>query len=85
MVGNDGYYHNIPDNEVAHHAGDGHTEESIFGLIPSGVYTDEIKSEKAKIEIDEEGYYTINGIKSLIKSPTNDIGQILQTKYINSN
>ena len=83
VVGNDGYYHNIPDNEVAHHAGDGRTEESIFGLIPSGVYTDEIKSEKAKIEIDEEGYYTINGIKSLIKSPTNDIGQILQTKYIN--
>ena len=83
VVGNDGYYHNIPDNEVAHHAGDGRTEESIFGLIPSGVYTDEIKSEKAKIEIDEEGYYTINGIKSLIKSPTNDKGQILQTKYIN--
>ena len=83
VVGNDGYYHNIPDNEEAHHAGDGHSEGSIFGLIPSGVYTNEIKNEKAKIEIDEEGYYIINGIKSLIKSPTNDNGQILQTKYIN--
>ena len=83
VVGNDGYYHNIPDDEVAHHAGDGHSEQSIFGLIPSGVYTDEIKSKKTKIEIDEEGYYTINGIKSSIKSPTNDKGQILQTKYIN--
>ena len=83
VVGNDGYYHNIPDDEVAYHAGDGHSEQSIFGLIPSGVYTDEIKSKKTKIEIDEEGYYTINGIKSSIKSPTNDKGQILQTKYIN--
>ena len=83
VVGNDGYYHNIPDDEVAYHAGDGHSEQSIFGLIPSGVYTDEIKSKKPKIEIDEEGYYRINGIKSSIKSPTNDKGQILQTKYIN--
>ena len=83
VVGNDGYYHNIPDNELAYHAGDGHYEDSIFGLIPSGVFTNDIKSGKAKIEIDKEGYYTINDIRSLIKSPTKDNGEIPTTKDIN--
>ena len=83
VVGNDGYYHNIPDNEIAYHAGDGHYEDSIFGLISSGVYVQEIKSEKPKIEIDKEGYYTINNEKSKIKAPTNEEGQILTTEDIN--
>ena len=83
VIGNDGYYHNIPDNEIAYHAGDGHTEASIFGLIPSGVYTTELINKKPKIEIDEEGYYLINGVKSTIKAPTNDEGEILTTKDIN--
>ena len=82
VVGNDGYYHNIPDDEIAYHAGDGHTEESIFGLIESGVYTDKMTKEKPKIDIDKEGYYTINGIKSTILAPTKD-GQILTAEYIN--
>ena len=83
VVGNDGYYHMIPDNEVAFHAGDGHTEESIFGIIPSGVFVNEMKKEKPKIEIDEDGYYLINGVKSTIKSPTNEKGEILKTEDIN--
>ena len=83
VVGNDGYYHMIPDNEIAYHAGDGHTEDSIFGLISSGVYTNEYIKEKPNIEIDEEGYYLINGAKSTIKAPTNDKGEILTTKDIN--
>ena len=83
VVGNDGYYHNIPDDEVAYHAGDGHTEESLFGLVPSGVFTDENTNEKPKIEIDEEGYYTINGKKSKIKAPTDNNNTILTTDYIN--
>ena len=82
VVGNDGYYHNIPDDEIAYHAGDGHTEESAFGLIKSGVYTDSMTKEKPIIDIDKEGYYTINGEKSLILAPTKD-GQILTAKYIN--
>ncbi len=83
VVGNDGYYHMIPDNEIAFHAGDGHTEESIFGIIPSGVFINEMKGEKPKIEIDEEGYYLINDVKSTIKSPTNEKGEILKTEDIN--
>ena len=83
VVGNDGYYHNIPDNEIAYHAGDGHYNDSIFGVIPSGVYTNEIIKEKPKIEIDKEGYYLINGEKSEIKAPTNDEGKIMTTEDIN--
>ena len=87
VVGNDGYYHNIPDDEVAYHAGDGHTEESLFGLIPTGVYILQKKineNEKAKIEIDKEGYYTINGEKTKVKSPVNSTdNSILSKKDIN--
>ena len=89
VVGNDGYYHNIPDDEVAFHAGDGHfEEESLFGLIPSGVYIQQKKideNEKAKIEIDKKGYFTINGERSTIKAPTNitNNNTILTTKDIN--
>ena len=86
VVGNDGYYHNIPDDEMARHAGDGHSEESLFGVIPTGIYVDKEKinkDEKPKIEIDIEGYYTINGEKSKIKAPTNDKNEILTTKDIN--
>ena len=89
VVGNDGYYHNIPDDEVAFHAGDGHfEEESLFGLIPSGVYIQQKKIEenkKAKIEIDKKGYFTINGESSIIKAPTNitNNNTILTTKDIN--
>ena len=77
VVGNDGYYHMIPDNEIAYHAGDGHTEESIFGVIPSGVFIYELKNEKPKIEVNEEGYYLIDGKKSEIKAPTNVKGEIV--------
>ena len=76
VVGNDGYYHMIPDNEIAFHAGDGHTEESIFGVLPSGIFTHEYAKEKPKIEVNEEGYYLINGEKSKIKAPTNEQGEI---------
>ena len=77
VVGNDGYYHMIPDNEIAFHAGDGHTEESIFGVLPSGIFTHEYTKEKPKIEVNEEGYYLIDGKKSEIKAPTNVKGEIV--------
>ena len=38
VVGEDGIFHNIPDDEEAYHAGDGHEESSIFGLNKTGVY-----------------------------------------------
>ena len=87
VVGNDGYYHNIPDDETAYHAGDGHSEESIFGLISTGVYIEAKKiaeNEKAKIEIDKEGYFTIDGQKTKVRAPLNSTdNSILSTKDIN--
>ena len=87
VVGNDGYFHNIPDDEVAYHAGDGHSEESLFGLRASGVIIEQkkIQKNKTKIEINKEGYFTINGKSSKIRAPTNSTnnGKILTTKDIN--
>ena len=88
VVGNDGYYHNIPDDEVAHHAGDGHSEEeSLFGLIPTGVYlkSNQIRAnEKANVEVDSEGYFTIDGERTKVKAPLNSTDNtILTTKDIN--
>ena len=77
VVGNDGYFHMIPDNEIAYHAGDGHTEASIFGVIPSGVFTNKLNNKKPIISVSEEGYYLINGEKSTIKAPTNEQGEIM--------
>ena len=77
VIGNDGYFHMIPDNEIAYHAGDGHTEASIFGTIASGVFTHEIKNKKPIIKVSEDGYFLINGEKSTIKAPTDDKGGII--------
>lgn len=88
VVGNDGYYHNIPDNELAFHAGDGHSEESLFEISPSSVYTDESKYKnkyKPHIGINKEGFYTLDEVPSKIKAPTNSTNndKILFTEDIN--
>ncbi len=63
VVGNDGIYHNIPDNEVAYHAGD--TTQFDYNLYNSGVKI----SDKFELGIDSESYYTINGQRTLVKAP----------------
>lgn len=85
VVGNDGYYHNIPDDEMARHAGDGHSEESIFGLIPTGVFINKDNNiNKPFIGINDEGYFTINEIASKIKAPIDSKkNKILTTNDIN--
>ena len=80
VVGNDGYYHNIPDDETAYHAGDGATESSLFHEYPTGVYGDK---KKPHVSISTDGYYVIEGNKSVIKAPTDDNGNILTEKYFN--
>lgn len=57
-------FHNIPDEEVAYHAGDG--TKFDYTLYPSGVKAD---SEERNITISSDGYYEINGKKSVIKAP----------------
>lgn len=70
-------YHNIPDNERSYHAGDGNR---TYEEIPSGVYGTE---KYPNITITEDGYYAINGTKSIIKAPTDNNGKILKTSDIN--
>lgn len=74
VVGNDGIYHNIPDDEVSWHAGDG-TKVS-YSLSASGVFgTNPIPVQT----ISSDGYFELDGKKTVIKAPTNN-GAILTTK-----
>ena len=80
VVGNDGYYHNIPDDETAYHAGDGATAASLFQEYETGVKGDK---KKPHVSISTDGYYVIEGVKSKIEAPTDDDGNILTEKYFN--
>lgn len=79
-VANDGIYHHIPDNEVAYHAGDGHSAASEYQLNETGVKATDDKN--PKVTITEDGYYALNGIKTSVVAPTND-GKILTEDSIN--
>ena len=80
VVGNDGFYHNIPDYETAYHAGDGATSESLFQEYETGVKGDK---KKPHVSISTDGYYVIEGGKSKVKAPTDNDGNILTEKYFN--
>jgi N-acetylmuramoyl-L-alanine amidase CwlA len=66
VVGNDGIYHNIPDNENAKHAGDGQNDG--YNLTDSGVFVNN-KITNPKVSISSDGYYEINGEKTIVKVP----------------
>lgn len=65
--GDDAIYHQIPDNEVAYHAGDGTAVKLKY--TDTGV---KATSDKPFIEIIDD-YFYFNGIKSLIKAPTLEV------------
>ena len=69
-------YHQVPNNEVAYHAGDG---SRLYGLNDTGVLA---TSPKPVITISPDGYYVLNGTKSTVLAPKKDDGSILQTKDI---
>lgn len=62
-VGDNASIHQIPDNEVAYHAGDSLSVR--FELFKTGVFG---TSEFPSIEI-KDGYYYIDGVKSKVLSP----------------
>ena len=64
VVGNDGIYHNIPDNEVAWHAGD--STQFDYKLYDTYVTGD---NKNPDIDISDDGYYTIDGEKTVILAP----------------
>ena len=80
VVGNDGYFHNIPDDETAYHAGDGATSSSLFQEFPTDVYGDK---SYPHINISTDGYYVIEGKKSKVLAPTGKDGNILNESYFN--
>ena len=79
IVGNDGYYHNIPDDETAYHAGDGAEKSSWFEEYPTNLQG---INEKPYVMISTDGYYMLDGQKSNISAPRNDEGKILTRDYI---
>lgn len=64
VVGNDGIYHNIPDNEIAWHAGD--STKYDYKLYDTGVCG---SSTQPVVTISDDGYYVINGDKTIIRAP----------------
>ena len=79
VVGNDGYYHNIPDDETAYHAGDGAQRGSWFEEYPTNVYG---VNEKPYVMISTDGYYMLDGQKTNISAPRNNEDEILTRDYI---
>ena len=71
VVGDDEIYQNLPFDEVGHHAGDGLRVKLEFK--DSGV---KAENGKPKFSISSDGYYMINGKKSLIQCPLDDDGLI---------
>ncbi len=77
VVGNDGIYHNIPDNEVAYHAGDSTMVD--YTLINTFIKA----SDECILDIDEKGYYTINNQRTAILAPTVENNQGVRIPTIN--
>lgn len=63
--GSDGIYHHIPNDEVAHHAGDGTSKG--YKLLDSGV---KATVERPHLTIDKAGYYCFNGVRSNLMIPS---------------
>lgn len=62
--GSDGIYHHIPDDEVAHHAGDGTSKG--YKLIDTGV---KATVQRPHLTLDKEGYFCFNGVRSNLMKP----------------
>lgn len=86
VVGNDGIYHNIPDDEIAWHAGDStRFDYHLYETVVTG------ENKYPIITISEDGFYEIDGNKSILKAPraikTKDgniiYDRICETKDIN--
>ena len=63
--GHDAIYRHLPDNEVAYHAGDG--TKYGYKLYDSGV---KATVARPHLTIDSEGYYCFNGVRSVLKKPS---------------
>ena len=81
VIGNDGIWHNIPDDEVAYHAGDG-TKYDYKEYNTNLTVKENEKGKKINITINDKGYYVINGRDTKIEAPKYN-NKILKTEDIN--
>ena len=79
-VGNDGIYHQIPDNERAFHAGDGKRPYELFATGVKGT------NKYPEVTISTDGYYVLDGNKTKVAAPKiveNGVSSIATTADIN--
>lgn len=74
VVGNDGIYHNIPDDEIAYHAGD----STYFDYA---LYDTKIKEEKKCVITIQDGYYYINGKNTTIHAPKSEKQEVTTANF----
>lgn len=75
VVGNDGIYHNIPDNEIAYHAGD--STQFDYRLYDTNIYGE---NENPTITI-ENGCYVIDGKRTTVLSPTSKKQEVTSNDF----
>lgn len=79
-VGNDGIYHQIPDNEKAFHAGDGTRPYQLFDTGVTGT------NKYPEVTISSDGFYVLDGNKTKVQAPKaviNGVERIATTEDIN--
>lgn len=64
VTGDDGIYHNIPDDEIGYHAGD--STYYSYDLIDSGLTG---ANPKPSVSISGDGYFMLDGIKTILLAP----------------
>ncbi len=77
-IGNDGVYLQIPLNEISYHASDG---SRVYGMNDTGVKA--VSKIKPTLGIDSTGFYTLNGVKTIVEAPRHTDGSILTAAAIN--
>ena len=65
-IGNDGIYHQVPDNIVAWHAGDG---RSTATLQDTGIAVTRSLRYRPTITMGNDGYFYLDGVKTNVKYP----------------
>lgn len=71
-------YQQLPINEIGWHAGDGTSR--VFKDYPTEVRFD--GDYNPKVTISTDGYYNLNGVKSIIEAPKGTSGEVLTTSHI---
>lgn len=68
-IGNDGIYQQMEDDDVAWHAGDGASWAESTTLYDTGIKADPNLRNRAKVTLGTDGYFYVNGEKSLVPLP----------------